>query len=102
MFRALNDNVRCVVLNACFSSTQAQAIAQEIDCVVGMSQAIGDDAAIQFASGFYQALGYGRSVQTALDLGCSQIDLEALGDEATPQLLVKPGADATSLNFVSI
>lgn len=92
MFRALKDNVRCVVLNACFSAVQAEALAQEIECVVGMTREIGDTAAIQFASGFYQALGYGRSFQTAFDNGCSQIDLDGLGEEATPKMLLKATA----------
>jgi hypothetical protein len=102
LFRALKDNVRCVVLNACFSAVQAEAIVREIDCVVGMSPAIGDEAAIQFAGGFYQALGYGRSVQTAFDLGCSEIDLAGPGEEATPQILVKPGVEAASLTLVPV
>ena len=38
-----------------------QAIAEHIDCVVGMTQAVGDDAAIEFATGFYRALAYGRT-----------------------------------------
>ena len=46
LFHALRDNVRCVVLNACFSATQAQAIVNEIDCVVGMAQPVGDTVAI--------------------------------------------------------
>ncbi len=79
------------------SAVQAQAIVQEVDCVVGMSQKIGDKAAVLFAGGFYRALGYGRNVQTAFDLGCSEIDLSGLGEEATPKLLVKPGVDASSL-----
>jgi hypothetical protein len=40
-----------------------------------MSKAIGDEAAINFAVAFYQALGYGKNVKTAYDLGCVQIDL---------------------------
>jgi hypothetical protein len=76
-----------VVLNACYSEGQAQAIAEHTDCVVGMSDAIGDQAAIRFAASFYQALGYGRDVKTAFDLGCNQIDLEHLGDKDVPQLL---------------
>ena len=55
-FGLLKDNIRCVVLNACFSRIQAEAIAQHIECVVGMSQAIGDRAAISFAAAFYQAV----------------------------------------------
>ncbi|HKP53618.1 MAG TPA: effector-associated domain EAD1-containing protein [Chloroflexia bacterium] len=97
LFRALKDNTRCVVLNACFSAIQAQAIVEEVGCVVGMSRAIGDKAAIKFAGGFYEALGYDRSVQTAFDVGCSQIDLEGLGKEDTPRLLVREGVDASRL-----
>jgi hypothetical protein len=87
LFSALKDNIRCVVLNACYSEQQAKAIAEHIDCVIGMSKAIGDKAAIRFAVAFYQALGYGKSVQTAFDLGCAQIDLENLGEQDTPKLL---------------
>ena len=87
LFSILKDNVRCVVLNACYTKEQAEAIAKNIDCVVGMSKAIGDNAAISFASAFYQGLGYGRDVQTAFDLGCVQIDLENLNEQDTPKLI---------------
>lgn len=97
-FALLKDNIRCVVLNACYSEIQAKAIAESIDCVVGMSTAIGDQAAIEFASAFYQALGYGRSVRTAFDLGCNQIDLASLGEQDTPQLLA-PHVDASQVTF---
>lgn len=87
LFSILKDNVRCVVLNACYTKEQAEAIAKNIDCVVGMSKAIGDNAAISFASAFYLGLGYGRDVQTAFDLGCVQIDLENLNEQDTPKLM---------------
>jgi hypothetical protein len=87
LFSVLKDNIRCVVLNACYSEKQAQAIAEHIDCVIGMSKAIGDTSAISFASAFYQALGFGRNIQTAFDLGCLQIDLDRLGEQATPKLI---------------
>ena len=87
LFRVLQDNIRCVVLNACYSRIQADAIAEHIDAVVGMSQAIGDQAAISFSSAFYQALAYGRDLQTAFDLGTIQIDLESIPDEDVPQLI---------------
>lgn len=87
LFSVLKDNVRCVVLNACYSEEQAQAIAGHIDCVIGMSDAIEDEAAISFAASFYQALGYGRDIQTAFDLGCIQIEMKALQDQDVPQLL---------------
>jgi hypothetical protein len=100
LFRVLKDNIRCVVLNACWSFIQADAIVQEVGCVIGMSQTIGDAAAIHFAGGFYRALGFRRNVQTAFDLGCSEIDIENLGEEETPKLLLKPGIDANNIKFI--
>lgn len=79
--------IRCVVLNACYSQAQAETIAKEIDCVVGMSTAIGDRASIRFSSAFYQALAFGSSVETAFQLGCAQIDLDGLEEGETPQLI---------------
>ena len=89
LFSVLKDNIRCVVLNACYSEKQAETIAEHIDCVVGMSSAIGDAAAISFAAAFYQALGFGRDVKTAFDLGCVQIDLENLDEQDILKLLAK-------------
>lgn len=87
LFFILKNNIRCVVLNACYSERQAKAIAQHVDCTIGMSNSIGDLAAIGFATAFYQALGYGKTVKTAFDLGCLQIDLEGLGEHDIPKLL---------------
>ena len=99
LFSVLKDNIRFVVLNACYSEAQAQAIAKHIDCVIGMSNAIGDRAAISFAAAFYQALGYGRTVKAAFDLGCVQIDLENLNEQDIPKLLAI-NSDPESITFV--
>ncbi len=87
LFKLLKDNIRCVALNACYSKNQAEGIAKHIDCVVGMSKAIGDEAAINFAIAFYQALGYGKDVKTAFELGRVQIDLKRINEKDTPKLL---------------
>ena len=87
LFRLLRDNIRCVVLNACFAVEQARAIASEIDCVVGMSQHISDPAAIAFATAFYRALGYGLDVKKAFELGRLEIDTQGLADGDVPQLI---------------
>jgi CHAT domain len=100
LFRTLKGKIRCVVLNACYSEKQARAIAEHIDCVVGMSDAIGDSAAISFASGFYQALGYGKDIKTAFELGCNEINLQNLGDEDLPKLIPRAGIDPSSIVFV--
>jgi len=87
LFNILKDNIKCVVLNACYSEEQAEAIAQHIDCVIGMSEAISENAAITFAATFYGAIGFGRDIKTAFDLGCVQIHLENLNEQDMPKLI---------------
>lgn len=87
LFSILKDNIRCVILNACYSEEQAKSIANHIDCVIGMSDAIGDASAIIFASHFYQALAFGRSIEDGFKLGCLQIDMENLDEGSTPKLI---------------
>lgn len=100
LFRVLKDNLRVVVLNACFSTEQATAIVEEIDFVVGMSDAIGDDAARIFAAAFYRGLAFGKSVQAAFDLGVNELQLNGfVHDEHVPVLLVRTGADARAASL---
>lgn len=89
LFRLFSDRVECVILNACYSEIQAQAIRQHIDYVIGMSQAIGDRAAIEFAVGFYAALGAGRPYEFSYDLGCNAIRLAGIRGHLTPVILKK-------------
>jgi hypothetical protein len=82
----LYSQVECVLLNACYSDAQAQAIAKHIRYVIGMKNAIGDPAAIRFATGFYDALGAGQTIDFAFKAGCLSIQLEAIPEELTPVL----------------
>ena len=90
LFKLFRNPVRCVVLNACYSKVQADAICQHIDYVVGMSDAVSDAAAINFAVGFYDALVRERSYEDAFDFGCNAIEFENLPEELTPVLKKKP------------
>ncbi|MFH7241729.1 MAG: SH3 domain-containing protein [Spirulina sp.] len=75
LFEIFND-VKCVLLNACFAEVQAKAIVQHIDYVIGMKRAVRDSAAIAFATGFYDGLGYGLDIEDAFKLGCNAIQFE--------------------------
>jgi len=97
--------VHCVVLNGCYSAVQAEAIAEHVPYVVGMTKAVGDTAAIEFAVGFYDALGAGRTVEFAFKLGCAAIDLAGKPESATPVLINKqapPATPAPNPNAVTI
>jgi hypothetical protein len=101
LFTALRDDIRLVVFNACYSHAQALAVAEVIDCVVGMSDRISDDAARAFAASFYRALGFGRSVQSAFDQGLAAIALEGLAAEHVPRLLARAGVDPDEIYIVA-
>ncbi|MEA5463664.1 AAA-like domain-containing protein [Leptothoe sp. PORK10 BA2] len=88
LFR-LCGGVECVLLNACHSVAQADAILDHVDHVIGMTDAIGDQASIKFAEGFYDGLGYGRSYADAFEFGLVGIGAEGIPEEETPVLRVR-------------
>jgi AAA-like domain/CHAT domain len=89
LFQLFANQVECVVLNACYSKYQAEEIARHINYVVGMSQAIVDKAAVEFAVGFYDALGAGQDYEFAYKLGCSVIRVAGIEQNLIPQLMTK-------------
>ncbi|MBF2015562.1 MAG: CHAT domain-containing protein [Rivularia sp. T60_A2020_040] len=89
LFELFSTTIECVVLNACYSEVQASAIAKHIPYVIGMNQAIGDKAAIKFATGFYNALGAGENIEFAYKLGCNVIQLDGIAEHLTPVLKKK-------------
>jgi hypothetical protein len=96
-FSAAGGSVQLVILNACYTEAQAQALLAHVDCVVGMSGAILDDAARAFAVGFYGGLGERESVEAACKQGRAAIQLAGLRDGDRPQLAVRRGVDASRL-----
>ena len=89
LFALVDEQVNCVVLNACYSETQAKAISQHINFIIGMNQAIGDKAAIAFAVGFYKALAANHSIDKAYKFGCVEIQIEGIPEYLTPVLYEK-------------
>ena len=87
LFDLFSDRLECVVLNGCYSEVQASSISQYIKSVIGMTQAIGDEAAIAFSVGFYDALGAGRSVAFAYEFGCSAMAMEGISEHLRPVLI---------------
>lgn len=99
LFKLFADQIECVVLNVCYSEVQARAIVEHIPFVVGMNKAIGDRAAIEFAIGFYNGLGAGKTVEFAYKLGCNSIEIAGIPEHLTPQLLRKNSIDIFSIDI---
>jgi hypothetical protein len=100
LFSILKGRIRVVVLNACHSRPQAEAIIEHVDCAIGMARAIGDEAATEFVVAFYRAIGYRRSVAEAFALGVNALKLKGIPEANTPQLLVRAGVDAAKVFLV--
>lgn len=101
-FGAAGSSVKLVVLNACYSNEQAEALLVHVGCVVGMRGAIHDDAARSFAIGFYGGLGEHESIATAFEQGEVAINLEGLPDADRPRLRVRAGVDARALILANV
>ena len=89
LFKLHANYVKCVLLNACYSSKPAEVIGRHINYVIGMNLPIEDCAAIVFAQGFYDGLGYDNInnrdvIQRAFDEGMVAIQLENLLQGAIP------------------
>ena len=99
LFSLFSDTLDCVLLNACYSEVQAQEISQHIDYVIGMSQAIGDRAAIVFAVGFYDAIGAGRTIEFAYELGCVAIQTEIQANKTGDRKLIPVDIESKNLRI---
>ena len=93
VFGALDEPARLVVLNACYSESQAKAITETVDFAIGMSSEITDEAAIVFSTEFYRALGENSSVAAAHGLGLAVLKMEQIPEAHIPRLICRRGAD---------
>jgi len=92
VFSGFSDIIRCVVLNACWSESQADIIGAHIPVVVGMSTQVSDLAALNFSSTFYLAIGEGKSVSEAFSLAVLQLRVATPSDAEAPILRIRQGA----------
>ena len=102
LFAKAGSTVRLVVLNACHSATQVQAIVEHVGFVIGIDGAIQDEAARVFAVALYRALALGRTIDAAFRLGVNALMLEGLDDDVElPVLRARRGADAKKTTLVA-
>lgn len=76
LFQAFGTTVQCVVLNACYSENQGKAIRRHVPWVVGTRAQLPDAVAAAFATGFYKAIGAGKDIPSAFEIGKTRVQLE--------------------------
>jgi len=93
MFALYKNHVRLVVLNACFTLTQARSLSAVIDYSVGAGKGIGDKEGVAFAGAFYRALGFGKSVKTAFESAKAELALTRMPRARGLGLFVRNGVN---------
>jgi hypothetical protein len=86
-----NKHVRLVLLNACFTQTQARSISEVIDYSVGTGKGIGDKGGVAFAGAFYRALGFGKSIRAAFESAKAELGLTKMPRTQGIELFVREG-----------
>jgi len=82
LVKMFKSDLTCVVLNCCYSSNQALAIAKHIPYVIGCDDSVGDTAALTFSYAFYRALSHGRSFEDSFEFGVNEINLTSDREES--------------------
>ena len=100
LFKNRGGSTKVVFLNACDSMEQARAIAEHIDCAIGMTDSISDEAARVFAASFYRAVGFGKSVAVAFDEARTALLLESIDEDDVPALVTRDGVNASNVVVV--
>jgi hypothetical protein len=101
VFQVLKGDICLVVLNACYSSKQAEVLTEVVDCVVSMNDTVHDGVAITFIDAFYRALFAGQSIHNSFEQGKLALKLQGLQGDKVPELLIRPGIDATRVTLIS-
>jgi hypothetical protein len=93
LFALYNSHVRLVLLNACFTGTQAQSLSEVVNYSIGANHAIGDKVCVTFAGAFYRALGFGRSIRDAFESAQAELALTKTPRSRGIELFVRNGVN---------
>ncbi|MCK6089653.1 CHAT domain-containing protein [Staphylococcus warneri] len=93
LMKTMSESIKLVIFNNCFSNGQAEMVTEHVGFAIGMNEAIQDEAAKEFATQFYSALGFGHTVQKAFEQGKLALSLEGIEGDEIPELYSREGLD---------
>ncbi len=102
LLRNSGEGLRCIVLNACFSTRLAQELSLALPVVVvGMRHEVEDRTARMFTRHLYDAIAHGLSVDQALDGAAAAVRASGLPGGDLPQQNSHPHVDPQTLVLLS-
>lgn len=84
-----HQSIECVILNACYSISQAELISCEGAHIIAMEERLDDKAALEFSRAFYDAVAAGKSYDFAYRQGVTNVGLMNL-DALFPAVFLSP------------
>jgi len=81
--------LQCVLMNACYSTSQGKFTSLGVPFTIAMEGAIADDAAIIFAGGFYDSIGAGKDIEFSFRQGIHALRLSGNPASRVPRIFRK-------------
>ena len=89
LLKLCDEHLECVVLNACYSDVQGNAISTNSPFTIGMRDQVADHVAIKFSQGFYDAIVAGKGYESAFKWGKVAIEFDLANNEASQILVLR-------------
>ena len=80
-------NLKCLIMNACYSFKEIEGLNGEIDYVVGMIQAITNKSAMSFSKTFYDMVFSGIPIKSAFQIAKKSLGLTSKKENDIPKLI---------------
>lgn len=100
MLSVENRTTRLVVLSACYSVALADLLIESIDCVIGMTADVDDDAAVLFSEMLYGAIFDGMSVAESFDTALGAVLARHPEQSGNPVLKTRNGVDEKAVRII--
>lgn len=91
IFSLFDNKINCVFFNTWISTGLAIQLSKKIPYIIGINALIETNAAISFATGFYQAVAFNKDYPAAFETGIKVLAEEGYGSEVKKPFLVQEG-----------
>jgi Tfp pilus assembly protein PilF len=87
LFQYHSKNIKCIILNGCFSIIQAREIIRYVEFIIGISQNLKNSTVINFLAEFYYQVGSQRTIRDAYYQSCNFLERTGTTSDLLPVLL---------------
>jgi hypothetical protein len=101
MFQSLDQGLKLVIIDTCYSLRCAIRVAKVVPCAIGVEGGIYEDEAVTFYRVFYQALASGRSLKHATAQAQTALRFAKVEKGHIPELCRRPDVDPASIFLVN-